>query len=60
MQRTRLFKSLAIVAAAGLAFAACGDDDKDSATTDGAGAAKLCDATKGHYTSAVALNDGGN
>ena len=36
MQRTRLFKSMAIVAAAGLAFAACGDDEKDSSTTDGA------------------------
>jgi len=47
MQRTRLFKSLAIVAAAGLAFAACGDDEKDSSTTDSPGGATLCDASKG-------------
>ena len=45
MQRTRLFKSLAIVAAAGLAFAACGDDEKDSSGGDDT--AKLCDASKG-------------
>lgn len=47
MQRTRLFKSLAIVAAAGLAFAACGDDEKKSSTTDDSGGTALCDASKG-------------
>ena len=48
MQRTRLIKSLAIVAAAGLAFVACGDDKKDSSTTDGGGLTPtLCDASKG-------------
>ncbi|MBI4884907.1 MAG: ABC transporter substrate-binding protein [Actinobacteria bacterium] len=49
MQRKRLFKSLAIVAAAGLAFAACGDDEKDSSDGgDGGGlSATLCDASKG-------------
>jgi len=47
MQRTRLFKSLAIVAVAGLAFAACGDDEKDSTTTEGTGGPTLCDASKG-------------
>lgn len=46
MQRTRLLKSLAIVAAAGIAIAACGDDAKDSSTT-GAASTKLCDASKG-------------
>ena len=49
MQRTRLFKSLAIIAAAGIAVAACGDDAKDSSTTGGA-SAKLCDASKGPAT----------
>ena len=44
MQRTRLFKSLAIMLAAGLAVAACGDDKKDSGDN---GSAKLCDASKG-------------
>ena len=47
MQRTRLFKSMAIVAAAGLAFAACGDDEKDSSSTNGSSSTKLCDASKG-------------
>ncbi len=47
MQRTRLIRSLAIVAAAGLAFAACGDDAKDSGTTDGPTGPTLCDASKG-------------
>ncbi len=44
MQRTRLFKSLAIFVAAGLAVVACGDDKKDSSDN---GSAKLCDASKG-------------
>lgn len=48
MQRTRLFKSLAIIAAAGLSFAACGDDEESSSTTAGSsGSATLCDASKG-------------
>ena len=48
MQRTRLFKSLAIIAAAGLSFAACGDDEESSSTTAGSsGDATLCDASKG-------------
>ena len=46
MQRTRLFKSLAMVAAASLSFAACGDDEKESDSTGG-GDATLCDASKG-------------
>ncbi|MCE9623004.1 MAG: ABC transporter substrate-binding protein [Actinomycetia bacterium] len=47
MQRTRLLKSLAIVAAAGLAFAACGDDEKDSSDTGGGLNPTVCDASKG-------------
>ena len=47
MQRTGLMKSLAIVAAAGLTFAACGDDAKDSSSTNGSSSTKLCDASKG-------------
>lgn len=47
MQRTRLFKSLAIVAAAGLAFAACGDDEKDTSDTSGGLNPTVCDASKG-------------
>ena len=47
MQRTGLMKSLAIVAAAGLTFVACGDDAKDSSSTNGSSSTKLCDASKG-------------
>lgn len=46
MQGTRLFKSLAIVAAASVSFVACGDDEKASDSTGG-GDATLCDASKG-------------
>jgi NitT/TauT family transport system substrate-binding protein len=55
MQRTRLMKSLAVFAVAGLALAACGDDSDDGstdATTPAAGTsgggemAAICDASK--------------
>jgi NitT/TauT family transport system substrate-binding protein len=54
MKRTRLMRSLAVLAAAGLALAACGDDN-DSGSTDGTTAqggtgggesGKFCDASK--------------
>ena len=48
MQGTRLIKSLAILAAASLTFVACGDDEKDSASTSGGGLnPTVCDASKG-------------
>ena len=48
MQRTRLIKSLAIMAVASLTFVACGDDEESSSTTAGSsGGPVICDASKG-------------
>ena len=53
MQRKRLFRSLAVLTIAGLAMAACGDDDNSSSSgteapsgTGGEAPASICDASK--------------
>src|SRR5438046_1828976 len=50
MQRKRLMRSLAVLAIAGLAVAACGDDDNGASSggdSTEAPAGKFCDASKG-------------